>query len=249
MIRTGSRDPRKNRHTVAISFSGVDGAGKTTQIEHLVSHLTQQGLRVRVFRFWDDIAKLTRIREGTGHTVFRGDKGIGSPEAPINRRDKNVRGWPMTCLRLFLYLVDAISLRNVFKNAMKADFECVVFDRYIYDEIANLHLGSSVIAAYVRLLMFLTPRPAASFILDADPIAARARKPEYPVEFIQFNRQAYLDLSRIIGGFTIIAPMSVEAAKAEISRSVQGLLALNNRQAQEDRSRLGESPRTGPAIS
>jgi thymidylate kinase len=217
-------DSRAKVGPIAVSFSGVDGAGKSTQIDSLVRYLESEGLRVSVLRFWDDIAALTRIREGTGHTIFKGDKGIGSPQAPINRRDKNVRGFPMTCLRLFLYLVDAISLRNVFRRAMTSDVDCVIFDRYMYDELANLDLSSSVIGAYTRAIMRLVPRPAVSFILDADPEAARIRKPEYPLDFIRSNRQAYLTLSRMIGGFTIIAPMTIEAACNEVTRSVRNAL-------------------------
>jgi thymidylate kinase len=220
-----TRNRRENRRPLAVSFSGIDGAGKSTQIKHLLSCLTEQGLQVRVIRFWDDIARLTRIREGTGHKVFKGDKGIGSPEAPINRRDKNVRGWPMTYIRLFLYLVDAISLRNVFRSAIASDVDCVIFDRYIYDELANLNLQSSVIGAYVRLIMRLAPRPDISFILDADPLAARTRKPEYPLDFIRSNRQAYLSLSRMMGGFTIIAPMGIHAATNAVLRCAQSALA------------------------
>jgi len=247
-MTTESRESRENHRTLTVSFSGIDGAGKSTQIEHLLSCLTARGLRVRVFRFWDDVAKLTRIREGTGHTIFRGDKGVGSPEAPINRRDKNVRGWPMTCLRLFLYLVDAMSLRNVFRRATKSDIDCVVFDRYIYDELANLKLENTTIRAYVRLVMSIAPRPDVSFVIDADPLSAHTRKPEYPLEFIHSNRQAYLSLSRMMGGFTIIAPMGIEEAKNEISRSTESILALNNLQTQEHPASFGGTD-PGPAIS
>jgi hypothetical protein len=37
-----------------------------------------------------------------------------------------------------------------------------------------------------------------SFVLDADPEAARARKPEYPLEFLRINRNAYLNLGRML---------------------------------------------------
>jgi len=66
-----------------ISFSGIDGAGKSTQIEALCARLRQDGLRVQLIRFWDDIARLTRFRETTGHIVFKGDKGVGSPSASL----------------------------------------------------------------------------------------------------------------------------------------------------------------------
>src|SRR5579863_1586207 len=58
-----------------VSFSGVDGAGKSTQIALLCAKLEERGVRIHVLRFWDDIARLTKLREGTGHHVFKGDKG------------------------------------------------------------------------------------------------------------------------------------------------------------------------------
>ena len=57
-----------------VSFSGIDGAGKSTQIETLRSRVQEAGLRVMLITFWDDVARLTRLREVTGHTLFRGTK-------------------------------------------------------------------------------------------------------------------------------------------------------------------------------
>lgn len=232
-----------------VSFSGVDGAGKTTQIDNLCAFLTENGVRYRVFRFWDDIARLTNVREGTGHRVFKGEKGIGSPERPINRRDKNVRGFPMTCIRMFLYFVDALSTRKVFNRAMQGDVEFVIFDRYTYDELANMNLQNPVVRAYVRFIMALVPRPDISFLLDADPEAARARKPEYPVDFIRINRKAYFDLNRLVGGLTVVEPMAIEDAKRKVVGSVAAL--LNSKRVDENAQELKfrEQAGTDPVIS
>lgn len=232
----------------SVSFSGVDGAGKTTQIDNLRAFLDEHGVRYQVFRFWDDIARLTNVREGTGHRVFKGEKGIGSPEKPINRRDKNVRGFPMTCIRMFLYFADAMSTRKVFKRAMRGEAQFVIFDRYTYDELANLNLQSAAVRAYVRLIMWLVPRPDISFLLDADPDAARARKPEYPVDFIRLNRQAYFDLDRVVGGLTVVAPMAIEDAKKQVvSRAATLLTSSGAGDAKSDMD--FEQTNTDPALS
>lgn len=203
-----------------VSFSGIDGAGKSTQIESLRESLHDAGLRVQLITFWDDVARLKGIRVGVGHRVFKGDKGVGTPEAPIERRDKNVRSPLMTVFRMGLYLIDAISLRIIGMNAMKSDADVVIFDRYIYDEAANLDLKSITARTYLRGIMKLVPKPEVGFVLDADPDQARARKPEYPLEFLRSNRNSYLQLSDFLGGITVIPPMPLEEAKAEVARQV-----------------------------
>jgi thymidylate kinase len=207
---------QNSRHTNYVSFSGIDGAGKSTQIEALCARLRQNNLQVQMVRFWDDIARLTGLREDAGHKVFKGDKGIGSPDAPINRRDKNVQSWPMTCVRLFIYTVDAFSTRSAVKKALRSGADLVIFDRYMYDELANLKLGNPLIRMYVRMIMTIVPRPQVSYFLDADPVKARARKPEYPLEFLHKNRKSYFDLIELVGGITVIPPMEIGEVKEAV---------------------------------
>ena len=96
----------------------------------------------------------------------------------------------MTGVRLFLYFIDAVSVRFAVEKALRSGADVVIFDRYIYDELANLNLGNRAIQVYCRLIMRLVPKPAVSYLLDADPVKARARKPEYPLEFLHSNRQS-----------------------------------------------------------
>lgn len=224
----GSRAIRSapaSRAVKLVSFSGVDGAGKSTQIEALCAAMEARGIRFRVVRFWDDIARLHRFREAAATGIFKSDRGVGAPGAPVNRRDKNVQSWYMTCIRMGLYFVDALSLRRAMRKALRSDLDVVLFDRFIYDELANLNLRNPIIRLYVRAIMALVPRPAVSYLLDADPVAARTRKPEYPVEFLHSNRRAYLTLSQLIGGIKIIEAMPIEEVKREVLKHGGGFLS------------------------
>ncbi len=210
------RHLQEQRHPKLVSFSGIDGAGKSTQISTLCEHLRMCGMRVRQITFWDDIAVLKGFREFSGHALFKGDKGIGSPANPINRRDKNVRTWYMTVARLLMYLFDALSLALVAARTRKSLADVVIFDRYTYDELVNLPLERFPARLYARLLLTLVPKPDVAYVLDANPEEARARKPEYPVEFLYRNRAAYLKLAEI-AKLTVVAPGQVSEVADNIA--------------------------------
>jgi thymidylate kinase len=219
-----SHETTVNRVPTLVSFSGIDGAGKSTQIEALQARLSEAGLRVLLVTFWNDVAKLTRIREVSGHTLFQGDKGVGTPERPVNRQDKNVQSWYMTPVRFCLYLVDAISLHRVVAKSLRADADVIIFDRYVYDELANLSPRNPITRLYVRLLLRLAPKPDISYLLDADPAQARVRKPEYPLDFLHSSRASYLALSEV-AGMTIIAPQPVQDVTQQILQQVMKKLS------------------------
>jgi thymidylate kinase len=208
------------RHTILISFSGIDGAGKSTQIKNLCAFLGAAGLRGQIITFWDEVAVLRSLRESAGHRVFRGDQGVGSPQAPIRRRDKNVRSPFMTLVRLGLYWLDAASFARAVQRARRSGADFVIFDRCLYDELANLDLRSYFTRVFLRAVMRNAPRLHLSLFLDADPDEAHRRKPEYPLEFVRANRDAYLRLSQFLGGIVVIPPLPLEGAKNAVVRQV-----------------------------
>ena len=205
-----------------VSFSGIDGAGKSTQIEALQSYLREMGLRSTLYTFWDNVVVFPGLREHLSFKAFKGDKGIGSPDKPIVRRDKNVTSWYITAIRLFLYLLDAYSLRVAVSGSSDTEDDVIIFDRYIYDELANLPLKNWLVLSYVRLLMGLIPKPDIAFVVDADPEAAHIRKPEYPLEFVRKNRDSYIALSHVVR-MTVLPPRSVEETTAKIKDSISQL--------------------------
>ena len=226
--RTSSRDHRP----ILVSFSGVDGAGKSTQIENLQKFAHSRGLTTNLLAFWDDVVVLTRYREGFVHKVYGSEKGIGAPGRPVHRRDKNVRKWYLSIIRHGLYLLDALNLVRVVAAARRSGADIVIMDRYIYDELANLPLSRVLTRIFIRLVSAFVPRPDVAYLLDADPEAARDRKPEYPLEFLHSCRQAYFDLAGLLGNMTIIPPLPLPEAKREVETALALALSQKLRHAE-----------------
>jgi thymidylate kinase len=193
-----------------ISFSGMDGAGKSTQIQILCAELASAGVPVMQLAFWDHVAAFARLRANFSIKFLKSDGRVGTPAQPVRRNDKNARIWYLVAARTFLYAIDAMMLRRIVKRTQKRFSGVIVFDRYIYDQLATLPLENIWAQAYARLLLRFVPRPDLPFVLDAVPEEARERKPEYPLEFLYRYRGAYVRLSTL-AGLTLIDPMSQDA--------------------------------------
>jgi thymidylate kinase len=207
-----------------ITFSGVDGSGKSTQIENLRSALHSAGVSTRLLAFWDNIVVGIKYREGFVHKVYKSERGIGAPGRPVNRRDKNMRGWHLTLARHFLYLLDTLNLLRVVAQEKKTGAEVIILDRYIYDELSNLNLSNPLSRAFVRFIAVLAPKPDIAYLLDADPAGAYERKPEYPLEFMTSCRQAYFDLAGLLGTLTLVPALSLPEAKNVVWREAEARL-------------------------
>jgi thymidylate kinase len=208
---------------IIVSFSGIDGAGKSTQIIALENHLRNLGFRIIRREFWDQVAVFCHFREFVSFKAFKGDQGVGSPERPIQRRDKNVSAWYVRMARLFFYAMDALRLRLIVSKLLPMNCDFVVFDRYIYDELANLPLDSPLMKTYAMFILSLAPTPDLAYLLDADPSAARLRKPEYPLDFLRQNRGTYLQISKMTGKLCVVPTLSAAKTFSEVVKAIGNL--------------------------
>ncbi len=215
---------RRSTAPLLVSFSGIDGAGKSTHIAHLSSALAATGCPVTQLAFWDDVVVFSRFREGVTHKVFKSQKGIGAPGKPVQRRDKNVRTWYLSLLRSALYLLDALHLRRVVARARNSGAAVIIFDRYLYDELANLPLQKRLARWFLRFASALAPWPDLSYVIDANPEEACARKPEYPLDFSRRCRQTYLQLAEIFG-MAVVPPLPIGQAGEEVIKRFQEVAA------------------------
>ena len=114
-------------------------------------------------------------------------------------------------------------------RARKSGVDVIILDRYIYDELSNLNLSNPLSRAFVKFVHGFVPRPDLAYLLDADPVAAYARKPEYPVDFMKKCRRAYFELAGILKTMTVIPALSLPEAKNAVLRAAERELAAQGR--------------------
>src|SRR5256714_4103383 len=149
-----------------ITFSGLDGAGKSTLVRWLQQTLERQNRRVVVFHMNDHVgvyAYLRRLRDRLGGAPPR--SGTGGGGGALHRvRDALLWG---KLLRRVIYPLDLLLF---LAYRLYHEFICrrvVIMDRYFYDTLVDVADGRHW--GLLRMLQRLTPTPDVAVLLDVGP--------------------------------------------------------------------------------
>ncbi len=110
-----------------VTFSGLDGSGKTTQKKFFLKYLENRNKKVHHFHAVD----------------FSFGNKILSPKKKSSEKrsltpSKTKAGKFAIFLRKIGLIIDVIRFRFLFKKLKKEKFDFVVTDRYFYDQIINI---------------------------------------------------------------------------------------------------------------
>lgn len=183
--------PRKG---IVVTFSGVDGAGKSTVIENL-RHGIEKGMRQKVVVLRHRPSLLPIL------SAFRYGKKQAEKRAAhtLPRQGKNKSSYS-SLLRFGYYFIDYffgqffVQARYVWRGYI------VLYDRYYFDFIndsrrSNIQLSPQFTAWWYRLLV----KPKLNFFLYADPQTIVKRKQELDADTIQVLTRHYLTLFNKLG--------------------------------------------------
>jgi thymidylate kinase len=221
-----------------ISFSGLDGAGKSTLIAWTRAHLEQRGMRVAVFHMNEQIGLYAYARM-LRDAVMR-DPVPSRARSAAQRAAKRVQDaivWN-TALRSVLYPLDLLIflLYRVWFEAVRR--QVLIMDRYFYDTLVDLSAGRSPRTA--RLLQRLTPTPALAVLLDISPEESFARKGEYSVPYLQRRYVAYHQVLPRVASRVVVRNDDLGATQRVLASALASCLG--------SASTAGPAARTGVAL-
>ncbi len=212
-----------------ITFSGLDGSGKSTLIGTLKSALEAKDTEVVVCHMTYDVGllaaamgirdRLRRLRSGEagrpGGTATR-------PVEPHNleSRWKRLRYavvWNKPCRRLF-YLVDLVIFAAFRFYVERLRGRVLIMDRYFYDTLVDVAGPRSW--GWARALAWLTPTPNLPVLLDTSPEVAFARKREFSVEYLTRRSAAYRRVFGWVRSAVVLNNMDLTLSTGELARLV-----------------------------
>jgi thymidylate kinase len=222
---------------VLITFSGLDGAGKSTLIEWLKQTLERQDRGVAVFHMNDHVgayAYLRMLRDRLLGGPPSGFATLGDPDPrrvaasateQARRPSLRERVWRARIailwnkpLRRVLYLFDLIVFWLYRLRIEKAQRQILIMDRYFYDTLVDVSDGRHWF--WIRLLARITPTPELPVFLDISPEESYSRKGEYSVEYLRARWAAYKTVFPWVRSSVTLPNDDLNAAKATLQRVV-----------------------------
>lgn len=231
--------PEAAGRQLVVSFSGLDGAGKTRQIRALQEHLAAGGHSFEViwvpFKIWPEqlINRLPadlRARLGPQRRAATPTSGAVAPlaagpgRAAHRRLGGAARRVAWTGISLVASVSAGMSLR---RRVARTSASVVILDRYRLDSIVKLQLwyGDVGRAPLARLVRRLAPAPDVELLLRVGPDVAYGRKQEQ-WSLDQLARQAglYDTLAASDPGVVVLdGSRHPDLVAADIRRAVSGV--------------------------
>ena len=217
----GKSPARARGRGLLVAFSGVDGSGKSTQVDLLEESFQKVSVGVlRIRSRWRPVLSLPllMIMRRLGYARVHRAGGVYIVETRLPSRGGLTSLW---CI--------LTQVENIVKTGVKLVFplllgRTVICDRYALDMLVDGMAGLHDAPGHTRLgfqLLHLLPKPNFAFFMDIDPEVAFKRKPDLPsLEDYVERLRLYRDLSSSWGVTIVNARVSADTIHRKVWKTI-----------------------------
>ena len=149
-----------------VSISGLDGAGKSTQIEMLSERLIEDGISTKII--WAR-GGYTPIFEKLKKIIRRIGRNKVAPPGPSLKRKEQLANPLVQKVWLIIAVFDLVLIWGVYARFLSLLGVAVICDRYINDTLLafrrNFPRSNIENSVYWYFLRFIIPKPDSAFLL------------------------------------------------------------------------------------
>jgi len=181
-----------------ITFSGLDGSGKSTIIEIIKKRLQSEGRNITVYAMYDDLsfyALLRKFRDGPSARDNNNSVDlVNNSFFYIIMRSKILKAivFPLDSLSILYFLLFKTPRDNI-----------VLIDRSSYDYILDI-FPNNYSDWLIKLALIFSFKPFLSVFVNTPASTSFERKGEYSVEYLEWRRQGYSKIFKSIDSFIVI---------------------------------------------
>lgn len=192
----------KDKKSIFICFTGIDGSGKSTQAKNLVKNLSRNGVKSK-YVYARLVPIIFRPLLVVGNLLFLRSKNINNDYENRLHTKKNTLKRHIFLSKLFYKIMSfdyLIQLLYKIKLPLLLNRN-IVCDRYIYDTIitdiaVDMGYSEDKIFDLIERSLSILPTPDIVFLIDLPEEVAYKRKTDIPsIEYLRDRRKYYLSVA------------------------------------------------------